>query len=67
MMSVLEYAQDVNKTINEILNRAYKYVRPVISEDDVLEIKQGRHPVIERQLPVGESYVPNDLYNKKDS
>lgn len=44
------------------VSRAYKYVRPVVSEDDVLEIKQGRHPVIERQLPVGESYVPNDLY-----
>lgn len=44
------------------VSRAYKYVRPVISEDDVLEIKQGRHPVIERQLPVGESYIPNDLY-----
>ena len=44
------------------VSRANKYVRPVISEDDVLEIKQGRHPVIERQLPVGESYIPNDLY-----
>ena len=39
------------------------YVRPVIEADDiVLDIKQGRHPVIETQLPVGESYVPNDVY-----
>ena len=39
------------------------YVRPVIEPDDiVLDIKQGRHPVIETQLPVGESYVPNDVY-----
>ena len=39
------------------------YVRPVIEADDiVLYIKQGRHPVIETQLPVGESYVPNDVY-----
>ena len=44
------------------VSRAYKYIRPVISEDDVLDIKQGRHPVIERQMAVGESYVPNDLY-----
>ncbi|MBQ5751680.1 MAG: DNA mismatch repair protein MutS, partial [Bacteroidaceae bacterium] len=44
------------------VSRAYKYIRPVISEDDVLDIKQGRHPVIERQMAVGESYIPNDLY-----
>ena len=44
------------------VSRAYKYVRPVISEDDILDIKQGRHPVIERQMQVGESYVPNDLH-----
>ena len=44
------------------VSRAYKYIRPTISEDDVLDIKSGRHPVIERQMPVGEEYVPNDLY-----
>ncbi len=44
------------------VSRAYKYIRPVISEDDILDIKQGRHPVIERQMAVGENYVPNDLY-----
>lgn len=44
------------------VSRAYKYIRPVISESDVLDIKQGRHPVIERQMAVGESYIPNDLY-----
>jgi len=38
------------------------YCRPVISESRVLDIKEGRHPVIEQQLPPGESYVPNDLY-----
>ena len=37
------------------------YVRPVVSDDDVLDIRQGRHPVIEQQLPVGERYVPNDI------
>ena len=35
------------------------YIRPVIDTTDVLEIHQGRHPVIEQQLPIGESYVPN--------
>ena len=39
-----------------------KYIRPVISEDDVLDIKQGRHPVIEKQLPIGEEYIANDVY-----
>jgi DNA mismatch repair protein MutS len=38
-----------------------KYIRPVISDDDVLEIKQGRHPVIEKQLPLGEQYIANDV------
>ena len=39
-----------------------KYVRPEISDSDVLDIRQGRHPVIEKQLPVGESYIANDVY-----
>ena len=38
-----------------------RYVRPVIATDDVLDICQGRHPVIETQLPLGEQYVPNDV------
>ena len=39
------------------------YIRPDIDADNVvLDIRQGRHPVIETQLPVGESYVPNDIY-----
>ena len=37
------------------------YVRPVIDTSDVIDIKQGRHPVIETQLPIGEHYVPNDI------
>ena len=43
------------------------YIRPQIEASDVLDIKQGRHAVIEQQLPVGERYVPNDIYldNKK--
>lgn len=38
------------------------YIRPQIDSSDVLDIKQGRHPVIETQLPIGERYVPNDIY-----
>jgi DNA mismatch repair protein MutS len=39
------------------------YVRPVIDEaTDIIDIKQGRHPVIETQLPLGERYIPNDIY-----
>ncbi len=37
------------------------YVRPVMADDDVIDIHSGRHPVIETQLPAGESYVPNDV------
>lgn len=40
----------------------HRYVRPVIDQSDVLEISQGRHAVIETQLPLGETYVPNDIY-----
>ena len=38
------------------------YIRPVIDDTDVIDIKQGRHPVIETELPLGERYVPNDIY-----
>lgn len=37
------------------------YIRPIIHDDNVLKIVQGRHPVIETQLPLGEVYVPNDV------
>ena len=41
--------------------RENNYIRPVISDDEVLEIHQGRHPVIEKQLPIGEKYIANDV------
>ena len=41
--------------------RENNYIRPVLSDDDVLDIRQGRHPVIEKQLPIGEKYVANDV------
>ncbi len=43
------------------------YVRPVIDTSDIIDIKEGRHPVIETQLPVGESFVPNDIYLDSES
>ncbi len=42
--------------------RTNKYIRPVVSDDDVMDIRQGRHPVIEKQLPLGERYIANDVY-----
>ncbi|CDD49942.1 dNA mismatch repair protein MutS [Bacteroides sp. CAG:875] len=42
--------------------RANKYIRPNVVDDDVLDIRQGRHPVIEKQLPPGEKYIANDVY-----
>jgi len=38
------------------------YIKPVINDDKILDIRDGRHAVIEQQLPLGESYVPNDVY-----
>ena len=39
----------------------HHYIRPMIDSTDVIDIRQGRHPVIETQLPLGEEYVPNDI------
>lgn len=41
--------------------RENNYIRPVIADDDLLDIRQGRHPVIEKQLPIGEKYIANDV------
>ena len=38
------------------------YVRPSLNETEIIDIKGGRHPVIEKQLPAGENYIPNDIY-----
>ncbi len=40
----------------------YKYFRPEINNSEIIDIKEGRHPVIERQLPVDETYIANDIY-----
>lgn len=43
-----------------------RYIRPQIEDSDVLDIRQGRHPVIEKQLPIGECFVPNDIHLDSD-
>lgn len=71
--SVIDYISAIQVDCNEIsqldclLNFAVisaenRYNCPVITDDDVIDIKQGRHPVIEKQLPIGEEYVPNDVF-----
>ena len=47
--------------------RENKYIRPVIEDSDVIDIRQGRHPVIEKQLPVGEKYIANDVLLDSDN
>lgn len=45
----------------------YNYVKPKVVDDRLLDIKEGRHPVIEQQLPLGEEYIPNDVFLDNDS
>jgi DNA mismatch repair protein MutS len=57
----------VISTIDALLSFAFvasknNYCKPMISEGKKIDIKEGRHPVIEQQLPLGESFVPNDLF-----
>jgi len=49
------------------LAKTNNYVLPVIDESYVLDIKNGRHPVIEKQLPIGDAYIANDVYLDKDT
>ena len=48
------------------LSKRYRYSKPQISEDYGLSIKNGRHPVIEQQLAIGEEYIANDIYLNRD-
>ncbi|MCL6261131.1 DNA mismatch repair protein MutS [Aquiflexum sp. TKW24L] len=50
-----------------VVAKRNNYCKPKIADTDSLEIKDGRHPVIESQLPIGEEYVPNDIYLDNDS
>jgi len=72
VLSILEYIPPIQLNSSLIarldclqsfalISKENNYVRPVLNDSRILEIKDGRHPVIEKQLPAGESYVPNDL------
>ena len=72
VQSLSEFIPDIQINANQIARldcllsfataaRENNYIRPVIADDDVLEICQGRHPVIEKQLPIGEKYIANDV------
>ena len=73
-----EYIQQIQTNANLIAHldcllsgaktaQEHKYVRPIIDNSDIIDIKQGRHPVIETEMPVGEQYVPNDIMLDSDS
>jgi DNA mismatch repair protein MutS len=76
---ILKYTDDIQKNaglvaaVDTLLSFAevsenYKYTIPEINETDTIEIKEGRHPVIERLLPAGEKYIANDtLLNTKEN
>jgi len=49
-----------------VISTDNNYIRPELNDSHILDITEGRHPVIEKQLPVGESYVPNDLFLDRD-
>ena len=78
VLSLAEYIPAIQINANQIAHLdcllafanvagANKYIRPIVEDSDVLDIKQGRHPVIEKQLPVGEKYIANDVYLDTDS
>jgi len=50
-----------------IIAQENNYVRPILNQDYVIDIKQGRHPVIEQEMPIGESYIANDIFLDKEN
>ncbi len=72
VQALLEFVPQIQTNANQIARldcllsfanvaRENHYIRPVIEDNDVLDIRQGRHPVIEKQLPIGEKYIANDV------
>jgi DNA mismatch repair protein MutS len=75
--SLLDFIQPIQQNANTIaildclnafstISMRNNYSKPTLTEGYELDIKEGRHPVIEQQLPLGESYVPNDVYLDSD-
>ena len=71
----MDTIQNNSKTIAEIdcavglseLAIAENYTKPIINEDFAISIQEGRHPVIEKSLPLGEKYIPNDIFLDRDT
>ena len=71
----IDTIQNNSKTIAEIdcavglseLAIAENYTKPIINEDFAINIQEGRHPVIEKSLPLGEKYIPNDIFLDRDT
>ena len=71
----MDTIQNNSKTIVEIdcavglseLAIAENYTKPIINEDFAINIQEGRHPVIEKSLPLGEKYIPNDIFLDRDT
>ena len=71
----MDTIQNNSKTIAEIdcavglseLAIAENYTKPIINEDFAINIQEGRHPVIEKSLPLGEKYIPNDIFLDQDT
>ena len=71
----MDTIQNNSKTIAEIdcavglseLAIAENYTKPIINEDFTINIQEGRHPVIEKSLPLGEKYIPNDIFLDRDT
>ncbi len=78
ILELMDYIAPIQTNANLIANldcllsfaklaQQNKYIRPVVEDGDALDIKGGRHPVIEKQLPPGEPYIANDVYLDADS
>jgi len=71
----MDTIQNNSRTIAEIdcavglseLAIAENYTKPIINEDFTINIQEGRHPVIEKSLPLGEKYIPNDIFLDRDT
>ncbi len=73
ILSLVDYVTDIQTNANLVaqidcllsfakISAENKYICPVVDDSHALDIKQGRHPVIEKQLPIGEPYIANDVY-----
>lgn len=78
VLSLGEYVEQVQQNAKAIayidclisfaqIAKINKYCKPVVNDTKELNIKQGRHPVIEKNLPIGDSYIPNDIYLDDES